>query len=369
MLSRIDTALARAAARSGRLMAASARVLRAAGEGDVVQAAIQLLDQLARVVEDDPAAAAACLVPAAGVAQVAAVRLLALLQGAGEGGQRAAAADAATAARAPEALAGLAKLLNPRVFKALAELRLEVAHLEERSEGSGGGGGRGGGGGGGGGAAAEGADEDGEATRDMVEQLTSAAAAAAAVLAPHVDGQLLCGTPGLMPGLLWSLWWALGCGQPSAAASAVSALDIMTQRGGAEAWAALLRNSPAPLVTDVVERLGAAAAGEAAAQFAGALRRAHVEWQEEQDATAAAGAATEGQAAEAVAAAAAPPKKDEAAVALEGAGLPPRACAAYCSDACAKAAWRAGHRDECRELQAQRKAAAQPAAGAAAAGM
>ncbi|KAI8473912.1 MAG: hypothetical protein J3K34DRAFT_497386 [Monoraphidium minutum] len=341
-LSHADVAFASAAARSGGLMAAAALALCAAGGGGVVHVALVLLDQLARAAESDAGVAAALAAPEHGI-----LPALAYAMATCEG----------EATDALFLLGNMSNLPGPvyegpagdawhrAIFAAVLAQEGTVARLLQIIR------------------------RGGDTARNTVVCVESCLA--------------YC--------LLWSLHWALCCGQPRAAAAAVAALDSVTQRGRAEAWDALLRDSPAPLVADVVERLGAAAASEAAAHFSSALGRELAAWQEEQESAAAAGAATEEQAAEAVAAAAAAlPEQDEAAVALEGAGLPPRACAAcgrqaipgvrlklcrgcrsdrYCSDACAKAAWRAGHRDECRELQAQRAAAAQPAAGAAAAGM
>ncbi|KAI8473915.1 MAG: hypothetical protein J3K34DRAFT_518623 [Monoraphidium minutum] len=219
----------------------------------------------------------------------------------------------------------------------------------------------------------------------------SQAAAAAAVRSPHIDAQLLCGTPGFVPSLLLNLEWALGSGQRQAAAASLAALDSVTRRGEAEAWAALWGGDAPCWGMDVLELLEVDAMdlGEAAAAFAVALRR---EWEPEEErreaaaaaaADAAAAGAEQGAGGEA-AAAAAPEREEEGdavveAVRVEGPRLHAVACAAcgraaapgvqlklcvgcrsvrYCSEACAKAAWPAGHREECRELKAQRKAAA-----------
>ncbi|KIY99183.1 hypothetical protein MNEG_8779 [Monoraphidium neglectum] len=167
--------------------------------------------------------------------------------------------------------------------------------------------------------------------RPLAPSAAAAQAAAAevlAALAPALPPAMLCSTPGLLGGL------ASLVGTMEAAARA---LDDITRLGGEDACAAVLRSAP-----DLLSALSAAEAGGGDAGAAGVAARLRLRLERQQRRA--------GQLQDKI-----------CAVCGRGAGegFKLRMCSGcravrYCSEACAKSAWRSGHKAECGQLQQER---------------
>ncbi|KIY99184.1 hypothetical protein MNEG_8780, partial [Monoraphidium neglectum] len=148
----------------------------------------------------------------------------------------------------------------------------------------------------------------------------AAAAEVLAALAPALPPALLCSTPDLLSSL------ASLVGKMEAAARA---LDDITRLGGEEACAAVLRSAP-----ELLSALSAAEAGGGDAGAAGLAARLRLRLEHQQRRA--------GQLQDKVCAVCGRDAGD---------GVKLRV---YCSEACAKSAWRGGHKAECGQLRQAR---------------